>query len=191
MLSVSNRINSKKDLKEWLNYEKILYTGSGKGRVIRTLLPISEMDILRKHQIILRKTEYYTNSGNKLMSFLYRIILMRMQNKYSLHIPLNTCGKGLKIMHLGPVLINGRATIGKDCSIHINTAIVAGGADDETPVIGDKVVIGVGAVLLGGIRIFDNSTIGANAVVNKTLAESNVTIAGVPAKILKKKQNEI
>ena len=87
-------------------------------------------------------------------------------------------------MHVGSILINGRATIGKDCSIHINTAIVAGGPKDEVPSIGNGVCIGVGAVVIGGIEIQENSTIGANAVVTKSIREPNVTIAGIPAKIL-------
>ena len=76
-----------------------------------------------------------------------------MQNKYALHIPINTCGKGLKIMHIGPILINGRVKIGENCSLHINTALVAGGTSDEVPCLGNGIVVGVGAVVLGGVRI--------------------------------------
>ena len=45
--------------------------------------------------------------------------LIRMQNKYTLHIPVNICGKGLKIIHIGSILINGKAYVGKDCLPHI------------------------------------------------------------------------
>lgn len=38
-------------------------------------------------------------------------------------------------MHLGPILINGRATIGKDCTFHVNTAVVAGGTNDDLPTL--------------------------------------------------------
>ena len=85
-------------------------------------------------------------------------------------------------MHVGPILINGNAKIGKNCSIHINTSIVAGGIDSSAPTIGDNVVIGVGAVLLGKISIANNIAIGANAVVNKSFFEEDIAIAGVPAK---------
>lgn len=99
-----------------------------------------------------------------------------------LHIPPNSFGCGLKIMHLGPILVNGKVKAGKNISIHINTSIVAGGPGNGVPVLEDGIVIGVGAVILGQVRIAKNIAIGANAVVNKTFLEENIAIAGVPAK---------
>ena len=152
------------------------------GGVLREIIPISEADILRKHQVILRKTEYYMNTGHKLMACIYKVRLNRIQNRYALHIPTNTCGKGLKIMHVGPVLINGNATVGKDCVFHINTALVAGGTNDGVPYLEDGVIVGIGAVLMGNIQVRRNVAIGANAVVNKSVDEENIAVAGVPAK---------
>ena len=176
MLSEEKRINNKRQLKEWLTYELRHYP---KG--LKTLLP-SESAILRKHQILLRRTEYYTNTGNCVMMLWYRFRLNSVQNRYALHIPANTCGKGLHIMHVGPVLINGGATVGENCSIHINTSIVAGGTSGEVPTLGDGVVVGVGAVVLGGVFVANYTAIGANAVVNKDVREENIAVAGVPAK---------
>ena len=171
------RITSKKELKEWLNYELPVYATG-----IRCFLPIGEGYILRKHQYLLRKAEYYTNTGKRIRMALCRMRLNMIQNKYCIHIPLNCCGKGLRIMHIGPILINGRAVIGENCKFHINTALVAGGTNHDTPVLGNNVVVGFGAVVVGGVRIADNVAIGANAVVNKDVLETSVTVAGVPAK---------
>ena len=122
------------------------------------------------------------NTGHKLMACIYKVRLTRMQNRYALHIPANTCGKGLKIMHVGPVLINGNDTVGKDCVFHINTALVAGGTNDGVPCLEEGVIVGIGAVLLGNIQVKRNVAIGANAVVNKSIEEENIAVAGVPAK---------
>jgi serine O-acetyltransferase len=149
MLAVENRINSKKDLKKWISYEINRYNRGIIKRYL-SILNLTENDILVHHQILLRKTEYYTNILNKFLALLYKIRLNRIQNKYAIHIPINTCGKGLKIMHVGPVLMNGRVTVGKDCCFHINTALVAGGSNDGVPVLDDGVVVGIGAVVLGG-----------------------------------------
>lgn len=182
MLPSDKRINTKQELKEWLKYERGNYGGNNlKGR-IREIFPISERDILKKHLVLLRKTEYYTNRGIKSAAKLYHIRLERFQNKYGLHIPLNTCGKGLRIMHVGPVLINGSATVGEDCTFHINTALVAGGTNDDAPCLEDGVVLGVGSVVLGKTHIARNVAIGANAVVNRDVAEEDITVAGVPAR---------
>ena len=131
---------------------------------------------------ILRHTEYYKNTGRHIMAALFNIWHKRISVKYGIHIPVNTCGKGLKIMHTGPILINGKATIGENVSLHINTAIVAHGNRGGVPTIGNGVVLGVGAVVLGDVRLADNIAVGANAVVNKSFAEENIAIAGVPAK---------
>ena len=104
----------------------------------------------------------------------YRLRLNRIQNRYALHIPVNTTGKGLKIMHVGPILINGSADIGKDPSIHINTSIVAGGKTDDAAIIGDNVIMSVGAVVVGGIKIANNVVVGANAVV--TVSYTHLTL---------------
>ncbi|MGM9551706.1 MAG: serine O-acetyltransferase [Clostridia bacterium] len=175
---IVGRINTKADLKDWLSYELPRY---GKGG-LKAFIGGDECWILRHHQILLRKTEYYINSKNKVMYLIYKARLNRIQNKYTLHIPPNCCGRGLKIMHVGPILINQNAHLGEDCALHINTAIVASGLDSSVPVLEDRVVVGVGAVILGGVRIAKNVAIGANAVVNKDVSEENIAVAGVPAK---------
>lgn len=175
---IAKRINTKADLKDWLSYELPKY---GKGG-LRAFIGGDECWTLRRHQILLRKTEYYINSKNKVMYLIYKAMLNRKQNKYALHIPPNCCGRGLRVMHVGPILINHNARLGEDCALHINTAIVAGGLDGSVPVLDDGVVVGVGAVILGGVHIAKNVAIGANAVVNKDVSEENIAVAGVPAK---------
>lgn len=179
MLSENLRIKTKKQLRDFIDYETAKYGSKSK---IAILLGIREKDILSKHTILLRKTEYHINNNHKVLGVIYKIRLARLQNKYSLHIPVNCCDIGLKIMHVGPVLINGNATIGKNVSIHINTGIVASGIDSSVPILGDNIVVGIGSVILGGITIANNVAIGANAVVNKSIIEEDIAVAGVPAK---------
>ena len=129
---------------------------------------------------MLRKAEYHKNTGHKLRGFYYLAKLRRLQNKYSMHIPLNVFDKGLTIMHLGPILVNGSVVAGKNCTLHMNTAIVSSAMKE--PVLGDGVWLGYGACVLGGVRIADHVAIGANALVNKSVEEENRVVAGVPAK---------
>ena len=178
MLPLKDVINTKQQLKEWLKDELPKY----KVGKIKYLFQLGEAAILCKHQKILRKTEYYVNTGNVIMAVVYKVRLSKIQNKYSLHIPVNCCGKGLHIMHLGPILINNKVKIGENCSLHINTSFVAQGVNNNVPTIGNGVVVGGGAVVLGGIYVADNVAIGANAVVNKDILEENIAVAGVPAK---------
>jgi serine O-acetyltransferase len=79
--------------------------------------------------------------------------------------------------------VNGGAKIGANCRIHPDVVIGAGASYRYKALkIGDNVFIGPGAKIFGDITIADGIAIDANAVVNKSFLETNITIAGVPAK---------
>lgn len=167
------------ELNEFLKYESLKY-GRKNKRI--PLICIKESDYLWKYNVLLRKTEYHINNNNKIKGHLYKILLYRYGNKINIHIPINVFDKGLKIMHLGPILVNGNVKGGKDISLHVNSSLVASGLDSKAPNLGDGVVVGVGAVVIGDVTIANNIAIGANAVVNKNFLEENIAIAGIPAK---------
>lgn len=175
-------ISSKQDLSEWLACEKNFYSKElslFEGR----LICITEKDFIWKYQMRLRKTEYYVNT-NKYIRYIYsRILLMRMSAKLGIQVRINSCGKGLKIVHISSVITNG--DIGEDYTAFPNTLIGAGSRGGN-PVIGNHVTTYSGAVVVGPIEIADNVKIGANAFVNKTFLVEGATVAGVPAKIVNK-----
>jgi len=173
------RIQTKQQLRQWLQYEKGCYAYLSP---LKYWLQNSESAIIWKHQVLLRKTEYHMNSKHPVMSIIMRYRLNMLQNKYSIHIPPNVCGKGLRLMHVGPILINSNASVGDNCVFHINTALVAGGTNHGTPTLGNNVIVGIGAIILGDTHIADGVAIGANAVVNKDVLEENIAVAGVPAR---------
>lgn len=148
-------------------------------------------DIVWKYLIALRHNEYHFNVRNnrrgiyslyhKVMHKLwdYRMFRLGLQTGFS--ICLNSCGKGLQLAHIGPIIING--TLGDYCRIHVGVNIgVKAGTSSERPTIGSGVYIGPGAKLFGAIKIADHIAIGANSVVNKDFCEPNISIAGIPAK---------
>lgn len=176
-------ILTKQDLREWIKEEREQYLGEASYfKYWLRLMGGFEESILWNFQKQLRITEYHLNAQNRVQYAINRMLLNHKMNKTGLHIFPNICDKGLKIMHLGPILMNGRVKIGKNAKIHIMTSFVAGGTNHDTPVIGDNVVVGVGATILGGISIADGIAVGANAVVNKSFTEKNIAIAGIPAK---------
>ncbi len=173
-------ITSKKELIEYLHAEKQKYHLHRIGLLY--YMAGNEDHVIWFWQKCLRYTEYYKNTNKRILRAICQIRLNHLSNRYGLHIGLNICGKGLHIMHLGPILMNANTKIGENVAIHINTAFVANGMDNRAPVVGDGVVVGVGAVVMGGVRIANNVAIGANAVVNKSIDEENIAVAGVPAK---------
>ncbi len=98
-----------------------------------------------------------------------------------------TIGKGLFIDHGTGVVIGETAEIGDNCTIY--QGVTLGGTGKDTgkrhPTLGNNVMVGAGAKVLGPFKVGDNSKIAANAVVLSEV-EPNSTCVGVPARIVKR-----
>lgn len=90
---------------------------------------------------------------------------------------------GLVIMHPVGIVINSKVTGGS--KIVLESGVVIGDEKGKAPVLGDNIFIGAGAKIVGGITIGSNVKIGANAVVVKDVPD-NVTVVGIPAKVVSK-----
>lgn len=183
MINEDKRLKTKEQLRDWLGAETARYPDYGRYRIYNFLL-LSENAILRRHQILLRKTEYFVNSGKSIRAKLYKMRLELFQIKYGMHIPINVFQKGLHVMHVGEIHVNGKAKAGENCAIHVHTSLAAGGFNDSAPTLGDGVLLFMGAIVAGDTYIADNVVIGANSVVSHNIEEENVTVAGNPAKIV-------
>lgn len=176
-------IKTKADLKEYLLKDKFAL-GKKKRKC-----PLPFVDDVWKFEIFLRKHEYYLNTKkNKLLLAYYAFRHYKQGVKLGFSVPCNTCGAGLRINHHGYIVVNHKARIGEFCDIHQGVNIGAG-TDGSVPTIGNNVWIGPGAKLYGNIHIADEIMIGANSVVTKTFDTPKITIAGVPAKVLKNQGN--
>lgn len=95
-------------------------------------------------------------------------------------------GTGFFIDHGMGVVIGETAEIGDYVTLF--QGVTLGGTGKERgkrhPTLGNHVVVGAGAKILGGITIGDNVKIGANSVVLKNVA-ANSTVIGVPARVIK------
>lgn len=181
MLSEDKRIKTKAQLREYLDAECGGYKLSGR-RWIAYLFQISERAILTKHMRLLRTTEYYVNTNKRIRALWYQARLMKFQNKHCIHIPINTCGKGLKIEHVIPVAMNGNVTLGENCRLMPMVMVAGDDSTDACPVIGNNVTLGIRSTVFGNITLADGIFVGAGAVVNKSFLEPGIAIAGVPAK---------
>jgi serine O-acetyltransferase len=87
-------------------------------------------------------------------------------------------GPGFHIAHAGPVVVHGSTIAGENLTLQ--PQITIGAHRDGVPEIGDRVFIGPGARVLGGIHLGDEAVIGANAVVLRDVPQRHVA-TGVPA----------
>ena len=135
----------------------------------------------------------YLNFGDiwailRILFFPLCILLKLIGSNHEIHYKADI-GKGLNILHgsLG-LVISAHARIGNNIVFSGGNAI--GGRKSLKRgdiIIGNNVNLGINAVVLGPVCIGDNVNIGAGAVVIKDV-ESNVTVGGVPAKMIKKNE---
>lgn len=95
-------------------------------------------------------------------------------------------GKGLFIDHGSGVVIGETTEIGDNCTLYQNVTL--GGTGKESgkrhPTLGNNVLVGSGARILGPFRVGDNARVAANAVVLEEVP-ANATAVGVPARIVR------
>ncbi len=165
-------------------------------------------DIKRKQQILMSEG-YQVSTFRTLVSdgtsanFFYRTTQFLMKCRLSpvalitlwLNRVINGCvigaqatfDKGFVIMHPVGVVINSKVRGGTN--ITVESGVVIGDEKGKAPLLGNNIFIGAGAKIIGGITIGDNVKVGANAVVVKDVP-SNVTVVGIPARIINKPQEE-
>ena len=120
--------------------------------------------------------------------FLALLISSRARRKTGIDIhPGATIGKNLFIDHGMGVVIGETCKIGNNVIIYQCATLGATGNEKKFkrhPTIGNNVIIGAGAKVLGDIIVEDNAKIGAGAVVLKNV-KRNTTVVGIPAKRVK------
>ena len=120
--------------------------------------------------------------------FLARWISQRGVRKTGIEIhPGAQLGHGILIDHGSGVVIGETAVVGDNCTIY--QGVTLGGVGTQKgkrhPTLGNNVMVGAGAKILGAFEVGDNCSIAANAVLLKPL-EDNVTAVGIPARPVKK-----
>jgi len=124
-------------------------------------------------------------------SFLYKLLKVLSQILTGIELPCEVkLGHRFRIDHFGGIIISGDAVFGDDCVLRNGVTVgLRHIHDPRSPVIGNRVEIGAGAVLLGPIHIGDDVTIGANAVVITDIPNNSIAV-GIPARILPRKASE-
>lgn len=143
------------------------------------------------HVIVLHRVSHFL-LGMK-MPFLPRLLSQwgRFATGIEIH-PGAEIGEGLFIDHGMGVVIGETASIGRNVTLY--QGVTLGGTGKEQgkrhPTVGDNVVIGTGAKILGNITVGENSYVGANAVVLKDVPP-NSTVVGVPGRVTRQDGQKI
>lgn len=131
-----------------------------------------------------RRANWFYRHNMKLIA---RYISQRSRRKTGIEIhPAAKIGKGLFIDHGMGVVIGETAEIGDNCTIYQNVTLGGTGKDHgkRHPTLGDNVLIGSGAKVLGPFTVGSNARVAAGAVVLDAVPE-DATAVGVPARIVR------
>lgn len=131
-----------------------------------------------------RRANWFYRHGH---FFMARWISQHARRKTGIEIhPGAKIGKGLFIDHGMGVVIGETAEIGDNCTLYQNVTLGGTGKDcgKRHPTLGDNVMIGAGAKVLGPFKVGDNARVAAGAVVLEEIPE-NATAVGVPAKVVR------
>ena len=131
-----------------------------------------------------RRAHWFYQHNMKLIA---RYLSQRARHKTGVEIhPGATIGKGLFIDHGMGVVVGETTVIGDYCLLYQNVTLGGTGKDHgkRHPTLGDHVLVGSGAKVLGPFKVGDNSRIAAGAVVLNEIP-ANCTAVGVPAHVVR------
>lgn len=147
---------------------------------LEVMLLYSGYKAVRRH----RRAHWCFNHNLK---FIARYLSQRNRHKTGIEIhPGAQLGKGVFIDHGMGVVIGETAVVGDYCTIYQNVTLGGTGKDvgKRHPTLGNNVLVGSGAKVLGPFTVGDNARIAAGAVVLSEVP-ANATAVGVPAKIVR------
>ena len=167
-----------KDLKETI--DAYLARDPAAQSALEVLLLYPGVKAVRSHR---RAHWFYEHD----MKFIARLISQMSRRRTGIEIhPGAKIGKRLVIDHGMGIVIGETAEIGDDCLIYHGVTLGGTGKDSgkRHPTIGNNVLIGTGAKVLGPFKVGDNSRIAANSVVLGEIPPDS-TAVGVPARVIK------
>ena len=125
--------------------------------------------------------------------FLARWVSQHARRRTGIEIhPAAKIGRGVFIDHGMGVVIGETAEVGDNCVIYQGVTLGGTGKDrgKRPPTLGNNVMVGAGAKILGPFRVADNAKIAANAVVLEEIPPDS-TAVGVPAKIVRREGQRV
>lgn len=162
----------KKDLKVWKSKKEIL-----KNKSDFISFSFLCFDTIEFRNVFLNRLH-----RNIFMYIISRFLFKPLDSLY-INMPPEKIGGGLYFQHGFSTIIAAKE-IGENCSI--NQQVTIGYKEEEAPILCDNIIVCAGAIIIGNVKIFNGAKIGAGAVVTHDVAENKI-VAGVPAKIINKK----
>lgn len=179
-------IQSKEDFREYRRMDDARYAKS-KHPFLLWLIGGDENSHMRSYMRTLRCLEYYTNVKIHLIGRVIRAFFeyrhRRNCMKYGVFIRPNSCGPGLRIVHIGGIHLNC-IRIGCNCTVTQGVVLGKKNTNENRPIVGDNVELTLGSKVIGCVTLGNHVIVAPNSVVIKDVPD-NCVVSGVPARIIK------
>lgn len=154
----------------------------------RAIARVLATNLVSRYIFLLRTTQYLASCPWFLapLRLIVWIHYRGLSYKLGIFIPTQTkIQSGLVIAHPGCIFVNGKCTIGRNCTLSQGVTLGKAnrGKRKGYPTIGDNVYIGPGAKVIGSVQVGDNVAIGANCVVTHDAPDFAVVV-GVPGRVI-------
>lgn len=171
----TNRFSQKcmMDLNEWIRHTPELQGKSRFWMFCYLLVTFKEC-----RNILLNRLH-----RNPVMYVITRLLFQPLESCY-INMPPEDIGGGFSLQHGFSSIITARK-IGENCRIFQQVTVGYNGP--YAPVIGDRVTIAAGAIVIGNVHVENDAYIGAGAVVTHDVKEKSI-VAGVPARVIRMQQ---
>ncbi len=141
-------------------------------------------------QWLLRRSEYWANCRRDPLGRVLTIWLAfrtrRLGERLGFSIPRNVFGPGLRLAHVGTIVVNQHTRAGARCTLHQGVTLGAG-PDGRAPRLGDDVFVSPNACIIGALTVGEHASVWAGAVVTKDV-EPYTSVAGVPARVVERRR---
>lgn len=101
-------------------------------------------------------------------------------------------GAGLRLPHPQNIVIARRTQLGEHCSVYHNVTLARGTYDegDDVPILGNRVVVGAGAIVIGPIEIGDDAVIAAGTTLASSLPAGHMAVNDRPRIVARKRDKK-
>lgn len=174
-----------KNIYRYILSDYIRYYGNVKGGGI--LIKILLTALLAKNHCFAYNFWFRLASFKNPFYYFAKFKHFRLTRRYGIQIPAGTkIGYGFYIGHGVGIVINGKTIIGNN--VNVSQFLSIGSTKGTPAIIGDNVYIGPNVCVVEDVKIGNNTTIGAGAVVVNDVPD-NATVVGVPAKVVSYNDN--
>lgn len=146
-----------------------------------------------RYTFFMRACKYFATKKSMFpLYFVCRVALRHYSVKYGYQIPWQTdIGSGLAIGHYGTIIVNPNSRIGANCNLSVGVLLGLNHKVDKNgkslgfkyPMVGDRVSLGNGAKLLGGVTVSSRAVVGVHSVVTHDVG-TNYVVVGNPARMI-------